>query len=95
MAQVTNTIVIDGPIDRVFDEVTTTRTWPQWHPATVEVGGVIDRPIQLGDKIYEKARIGGLIFEVQRADARQVHMLLVRRDPMAGLRESELQPQGT
>ncbi len=59
MAQVTNTIVIDGPINRVFDEVTTTGTWPQWHPATVEVGGVTDRPIQLDDKIYEKARIGG------------------------------------
>ena len=59
MAQVTNTVVIDGPIDKVFDEVTTTRSWPQWHPATVEVGGVTDRPIQLGDKIYEKARIGG------------------------------------
>jgi magnesium and cobalt transporter len=43
----------------------------------------------------EKVRIGDLIFEVLRADARQVHMLLVRRDPMAGLRESELQPPGT
>lgn len=43
----------------------------------------------------EKVRIDDLIFEVLRADARQVHMLLVRRDPMAGLRESELQPPGT
>ncbi|WP_213299588.1 HlyC/CorC family transporter [Paraburkholderia sacchari] len=43
----------------------------------------------------EKVRIDDLIFEVLRADARQVHMLLVRRDPLAGQREAELQQQGT
>ena len=42
-----------------------------------------------------KVRIDDLIFEVLRADARQVHMLLVRRDPMAGQREAALQPPGT
>ncbi|MDR3101266.1 MAG: magnesium/cobalt efflux protein, partial [Paraburkholderia sp.] len=43
----------------------------------------------------EKVRIDDLIFEVLRADARQVHMLLVRRDPLAGQREAALQPPGT
>jgi magnesium and cobalt transporter len=43
----------------------------------------------------EKVRIDDLIFEVLRADARQVHMLLVRRDPRAGQREAALQPPGT
>jgi hypothetical protein len=63
MAHVRNEVVIVGPIDRVFDEVTTTRTWPAWHPATVAVGGVTDRPIQLGDQIHERARIGGKEYE--------------------------------
>jgi magnesium and cobalt transporter len=59
------------------------------------IGGLVTHHFGRVPHRGEKARIGGLIFEVQRADARQVHMLLVRRDPMAGLRESELQPQGT
>ena len=63
MAYVQNEVVIDGPIDQVFDEVTTTRTWPEWHPATLAVGGVTDRPIQLGDQIHERARIGGQEYE--------------------------------
>jgi hypothetical protein len=63
MVQVQNEVVIDGPIDQVFDQVTTTASWPEWHPATIAVGGVTDRPIQLGDQIHERARIGGQEYE--------------------------------
>lgn len=63
MAQVRNEVVIDGPIEQVFDAVTTTRTWPAWHPATLAVGGVTDRPIRLGDQVHERARIGGREYE--------------------------------
>jgi uncharacterized protein YndB with AHSA1/START domain len=63
MAQVVNQVTIDGPIETVFDEVTTTSSWPDWHPATVAVGGVTDRPIASGDKIQEVARIGGQEYE--------------------------------
>jgi magnesium and cobalt transporter len=59
------------------------------------IGGLVTHHFGRVPHRGEKARIGELIFEVQRADARQVHMLLVRRDPMAGQRESELQPPGT
>ncbi len=63
MAQVTNTIQIHGSLVAVFDLVTTTRFWPQWHPVTIGVGGVIERPFQLGDKIRERARIGAHTYE--------------------------------
>lgn len=63
MIQVTNRIQIQGPLEAVFDLVTTTRFWPQWHPATVGVGGVTERPMQLGDKVRERAVIGGKIYE--------------------------------
>jgi hypothetical protein len=63
MARVVNTVRIDGPIERVFDIVTTTKHWPQWHPATVGVGGVTERPLALGDIIREQARIGGHLYE--------------------------------
>ena len=63
MAQVVNTVRIDGPIEQVFDLVTTTQYWPEWHPATVGVGGVTERPIALGDIVHEQARIGGRLYE--------------------------------
>ncbi|MET5116605.1 hypothetical protein AAHH79_41680, partial [Burkholderia pseudomallei] len=34
----------------------------------------------------EKVRLGELLFEIQRGDARQMHVLLVRRAPLAGRR---------
>jgi uncharacterized protein YndB with AHSA1/START domain len=63
MTQVINTIQIDGPLEAVFDLATTTRFWPQWHPATTGVGGVTERPMLRGDKIRERAVIGGQTYE--------------------------------
>jgi hypothetical protein len=63
MAHVINTIQINGPLEPIFDLVTTTRFWPQWHPATTGVGGVTERPVALGDKIRERAHIGGQTYE--------------------------------
>ncbi|MBE7469059.1 MAG: SRPBCC family protein [Anaerolineales bacterium] len=63
MAQVTNTIQIHGPLEAVFDLASTTRFWPQWHPATTGVGGVTERPMLQGDKIRERAVIGGKTYE--------------------------------
>jgi hypothetical protein len=63
MARAVNTVQIDGPVEQVFDLVTTTKYWPEWHPATVGVGGVTERPIALGDIVHEQARIGGRMYE--------------------------------
>lgn len=56
---VLNRVRINAPIVAVFDLVTTACHWPQWHPSTIEVGGVIARPYQLGDKVRQVAHIGG------------------------------------
>lgn len=63
MNRVVNTIQINGPIGPVFDLVTTARFWPQWHPASVGVGGVTERPFGLGDQIRERAQIGSHTYE--------------------------------
>jgi len=63
MAQVVNTIQINGSLEAIFDLVTTTRFWPQWRPATTGVGGVTERPMLPGDKIRERAVIGGKTYE--------------------------------
>jgi hypothetical protein len=56
-------IAIDEPISDVFDLLTTSRYWPEWHPATVSVAGVTDRPLRIGDEIHERAVIGGRLHE--------------------------------
>ena len=56
VTRVVNQVRIHGPIEQVFDNVITTRLWPRWHPATISVGGVTERPIALGDIIRERAR---------------------------------------
>jgi hypothetical protein len=63
MKTITNTVAIQGNAAAVFDLVTTTRFWTAWHPATTGVGGVTERPFQLGDKIRERAQIGARVHE--------------------------------
>ena len=63
MNTVTTTISIQGEINAVFDLLTTTRLWTQWHPTTTGVGGVTERPFQLGDIVRERAQIGSRIHE--------------------------------
>jgi hypothetical protein len=63
MDSVTNTIRILGQPAAVFDLVTTTRFWPQWHPATTGVGGVTERPFLPGERIRERAQIGTRTYE--------------------------------
>jgi len=60
---ITNTIQIHGALAPVFDLITTTRFWPQWHPATIGVGGVTERPFQQGDIVRERAQIGAHTYE--------------------------------
>jgi magnesium and cobalt transporter len=50
------------------------------------VGGLIAHRFGRVPHRGEKLRLGNLIFEIQRGDARQIHMLLVRRDPLASQR---------
>ncbi|MCB0061989.1 MAG: SRPBCC family protein [Caldilineaceae bacterium] len=50
---------INGPINAIFDLVTTARYWPAWHPSTVSVVGVTERPYQLGDTVRQMAHSGG------------------------------------
>ncbi len=63
MATITNTVQIHGGLAPVFDLITTTRFWPQWHPATIGVGGVTERPFGQGDIVRERARIGAHTYE--------------------------------
>lgn len=63
MQTITNTVGIQGNATAIFDLVTTTRFWIAWHPATTGVGGVTERPFQLGDQVRERAQIGARVHE--------------------------------
>lgn len=85
LASVVNAATIEGPPEAVFDLVTTARFWPQWHPATTAVSGVIERPYLLGDRIIERGRIGQGNFEVTWKVAEHVR-------PRRVVLQSELSP---
>src|SRR5262249_42083284 len=63
MGEVTNSITITGAPEPVFDLATTARLWPQWHPATHAVFGVIERPYLLNDVVGEQGVAMGVAFE--------------------------------
>jgi uncharacterized protein YndB with AHSA1/START domain len=64
MTSVVNTVTITGAPEAVFDLITTARFWPQWHPASMAVGGVTERPYGLDDRIHERGRIRDQDFQI-------------------------------
>ncbi len=59
MPHFSHAFFIERPLERVFAVATTARYWPDWHPATLGVGGDVDHPARLGDTIVERVNIGG------------------------------------
>jgi uncharacterized protein YndB with AHSA1/START domain len=64
MTSVVNTVTIAGAPEAIFNLITTARFWPEWHPASIAVGGVTERPYGLGDQIHERGRIGDRNFQI-------------------------------
>lgn len=59
MTRIYNSIQINRPIERVFDFITTPANWPQWHPASVSVGGNAEHSLLPGEKITEEISVAG------------------------------------
>ena len=59
MTRIYNSIQINRPIERVFDFITTPTNWPQWHPASVSVGGNAEHSLLPGEKITEEISVAG------------------------------------
>lgn len=58
MPEVTKVVEIAAPPEKIFDFVTTCQSWPDWHPSSMAVRGVIDRSATVGDEIVEDVRLG-------------------------------------
>jgi hypothetical protein len=52
-------IYIERPPQEVFDFATTPALWHAWHPATVEVRGVPNRPLITGETALELIAVAG------------------------------------
>jgi len=65
VASIVSTVSIVGPAVAVFDLITAARFWPEWHPASRAVGGVTQRPYQLGDLIHERGEVSGISFQIR------------------------------
>ncbi|HZQ06606.1 MAG TPA: SRPBCC family protein [Anaerolineae bacterium] len=63
MPRITNTVFLIGDAERTFDWITTPKYWLEWYPSVLNVSGAIERPMKLGDKIFERARIGNIVGE--------------------------------
>jgi uncharacterized protein YndB with AHSA1/START domain len=63
--RVESEIMISRPPQRVFEYVTTPALWHTWHPATVQVRGVPNRPLTVGETMIETIAVAGRRGEAQ------------------------------
>ncbi len=83
MVSIVNAVAIAGDRQAVFDLITTARFWPLWHPASMLVGGVTERPYRLGDRIRERGQVATQAFQVTWTVAeheRPSHVVLESED---------------
>jgi uncharacterized protein YndB with AHSA1/START domain len=59
MTRICSSIQIRQPIEQVFDFITTPANWPQWHPASVSVGGNADHSLLPGEEVTENISVAG------------------------------------
>lgn len=59
MTRIYNSIQIRRSIEQVFDFITTPASWPQWHPASVSVGGNADHSLLPGEEVMENISVAG------------------------------------
>jgi uncharacterized protein YndB with AHSA1/START domain len=59
MTRICNSIQLRQPIEQIFDFITTPGNWPQWHPASVSVGGSADHSLLPGEEVTENISVAG------------------------------------
>jgi uncharacterized protein YndB with AHSA1/START domain len=59
MTCICNSIQLRQTIEQVFDFITTPANWPQWHPASVSIGGNADHSLLPGEEVTENISVAG------------------------------------
>lgn len=73
MSEIVSTVVINRPVAKVFDYVTTPANWLAWHPSSVRVSGATDHSLEVGEQVQEDfivaGRAGGIVWTVIEREA--------------------------
>jgi uncharacterized protein YndB with AHSA1/START domain len=84
MGQITESIDIRAPIDRVFAALTDPSRGADWNPAITEISGITPGPTALGTTWHQSTVMGGrtvnLVCRVTRLDAPHLGVLEVTGD---------------
>jgi uncharacterized protein YndB with AHSA1/START domain len=59
MTRIHDEIIIDRPVETVFDYVTTPGNWPHWHPSSLSVAGSTGHSLEVGEQVTEDFRVAG------------------------------------
>ncbi len=59
MTVIQNEMLIQRPVDRVFEFATTPGRWPLWHPSSLGVEGAVDHSLEVGERCTESFRVAG------------------------------------
>jgi len=57
--RVVTTILIQRPVEQVFDFLTTPGNWPLWHPSSLKVTGAADHSLLVGEQVTEEFVVAG------------------------------------
>ena len=58
MTRIVTDIVIERPVEAVFDYVTAPAKWPQWHPSSLGVDVATDKSLDAGEQVREAIKVG-------------------------------------
>lgn len=71
-SKIVSAVVVNRPIETVFDYVTTPANWPDWHPASRGVSGATDHSLDVGEEVGESfvaaGRPGDCVWKVTRRE---------------------------
>ncbi|HYM70852.1 MAG TPA: SRPBCC family protein [bacterium] len=59
MTRIETTVLIQAPIERVFEFVTTPGHWPLWHPSSLGISGATDHSLAVGERTVEEFLVAG------------------------------------
>ena len=66
-------VIINRPINEVYDAIMTPQMWTTCYPETLAVGSTTRRPIKKGDLVLEKFLFNGLYYSMFRYEVEQAN----------------------
>ncbi|MFN0070038.1 MAG: SRPBCC family protein [Chloroflexota bacterium] len=59
MTRIFSSVIIQQPLERVFEYVTTPGNWPRWHRSSLAVTGATNHSLEIGEQVTEEFLVAG------------------------------------